>query len=116
VEGKFEEAAVLAGKSLEIHQAQLGPNHPSVAGHAGRGGLDSTRLGHYQQAESAYVQSLAIREKAKTPDQLGVAATLNDLGFRSIRWGITRKQKYPTAGAGRYGMRLLGSNHPDLCR
>src|SRR5579872_5380681 len=31
LEGNFEAAAVLAEKSLELHRAELGPTHPSVA-------------------------------------------------------------------------------------
>src|ERR1035438_4707944 len=114
VEGKFEEAALLAGKSLEIHQAQLGPNHPSVADTLDAVGWIQLRLGHYQQAESAYVQSLAIREKGKTPDQLGVAATLNDLGFLQYSLGHYQEAEVSYRRALALRSAALGSNHPDL--
>ena len=114
VEGKFGEAAVLAAKSLELHRAQFGPDHPRVADTLDAVGWIQLRLGRYKESESAYAESLAIREKAKTPDPAGVAATLNDLGFLEYSLGHYAEAEVSFCRALALRRSALGANHPDL--
>jgi len=86
-EGKFDQAEALCKKTLDIYPARLGPDHSNVADTLDVLGWIEMRLGHYQDAESTYLQSVAIRRKTEPPEELAASGTLNDLGFLQYSLG-----------------------------
>ncbi|MCP9438304.1 MAG: tetratricopeptide repeat protein [Nitrospira sp.] len=77
--GKYDRAAVVAQKALQVAEQNAGPNHPDVATSLNNlAGLYKTQ-GDYARAEPLYKRSLAILEKALGPDHPNVATSLENL-------------------------------------
>ena len=77
--GKYDRALVVAKKSLELAERNVGPDHPAVAISLNNLALLYKTQGDYAKAEPLYKRSLAISEKALGPDHPDVATSLNNL-------------------------------------
>jgi tetratricopeptide (TPR) repeat protein len=97
-QGRFDMAAAAARQSLEIHESELGPHHPSVSDSLDVLGWISIRRARYAEAEELYARSVAIREDVG--DEAALAGTLNDLAFLLQSLGRT-------SDAERYYLRVL---------
>jgi tetratricopeptide (TPR) repeat protein len=80
-QGKFDRAILVAQKSLEVANANVGPDHPNVATSLNNLAELYRTQGDYTKAEPLYKRSLAISEKALGPDHPDVATSLNNLAF-----------------------------------
>src|SRR5580704_4615285 len=111
---RFEDAKALAQRSLALHQALLGKNHPSVADSLDQLAWIDLRLGNYQESKRNYTLSLAIREKVQTTNGLALAGTLNDLGFLEYSTGdyVHADECFRRVLALR--RKAQGASHPDV--
>lgn len=77
--GQYSQALPLAQQALQIAQASWGPEHAKVATSLHNLGDVERALGKSAEAESAYLQELAICKKLSGPESAPVASALNDL-------------------------------------
>jgi len=77
--GKYERAIVLAKKTIEVAEQNVGPDHPSVATSLNNLAEIYRTQGDYAKAEPLYKRSLSIKEKALGPDHPSVATSLENL-------------------------------------
>ncbi len=77
--GKYKEALLPAGRSLEIRQRTLGAEHPQVAILLNRIGILNFSLGEFSKAEPLFRRALDIFEKRLGPDDVIVTEPLNNL-------------------------------------
>jgi tetratricopeptide (TPR) repeat protein len=84
--GKYDRAALLAQKALEVAEQNVGLDHPDVATSLNNLASLYDTQGDYAKAEPLYKRSLAISEKALGPDHPDVATTLENLAglYRGI--------------------------------
>jgi tetratricopeptide (TPR) repeat protein len=79
-QGRFEEAVKAEERALELQEAQLGPDHLSVAMALGHLGVSVHSMGQYRRACELQERALAIREEHLGPDHFDVAVTLSNMG------------------------------------
>jgi tetratricopeptide (TPR) repeat protein len=78
-QGRYSEAEIIAGKTLEVGEDALGPEHPEVAASLNNLGELYRAQGRHTEAEPLYRRALAIREKALGPEHPEVGTSLNNL-------------------------------------
>ena len=112
--GKFERAVVLAQKSLQVAEQNVGPDHPSVATSLNILALLYQAQGNYAPAEPLYKRALAIVEKALGPDHPDVAASLNNLALLYQDQGNYAPAEPLFKRALAIWEKALGPDHPDV--
>jgi len=80
-EGRFDEAIVLAERSLSIQERELGPDHPGVVDAINNLALLYLTADDFPAAETLFKRVLVITTDALGPDDPAVATTLNNLGM-----------------------------------
>lgn len=77
--GKYDLAATLAEKALQVAEENVGPMHLDVGASLNLLGSIYHAQGDYAKAEPLYKRSLAIREKTLGPEHPDVATVLEHL-------------------------------------
>src|SRR5262245_21176004 len=77
--GKYDEAAKIASRLLDIFEKQLGPDHRNVGTALFNLALLYQRQGRYADAEPLYKRGLGISEKALGFEHPEVGTVLNSL-------------------------------------
>ncbi len=93
-EGKYDEARDLAGRVLEIRQAQGGPRHESVLSSLNLLGLIASDTGRNDEARALFQRGLATAQEILGADHPDTAKFINNLA--KISW---REGKYDEARA-----------------
>jgi tetratricopeptide (TPR) repeat protein len=78
--GQYRQARPLAERALEIGEAALGPDHPTVATRRGNLGSVLQDLGDLEGARAQFERALEVSEAALGPDHPTVAIRRNNLG------------------------------------
>jgi tetratricopeptide (TPR) repeat protein len=87
----WKEALPLCEHALGIHEAQLGPDHPSTASSLNDLALVHKALGQHATALPLYERALGIREAQLGPDHPDTAASLNNLAILHKKMGQQAK-------------------------
>ncbi|MBI2354999.1 MAG: tetratricopeptide repeat protein [Deltaproteobacteria bacterium] len=113
-QGRYDDAAVVAQKALQVAEQSLGPNHPDVAECLNNlAGMYKTQ-GQYAQAEPLFRRSLAIREKALDPDHPDVAESFNNLAGLYYTQGQYAQAEPLLKRSLAITEKVLGPDHPNV--
>ena len=77
--GHYAEAEPLLKRSLDIREAQLGPDHPDTAQSLNNLAALYELIGRYDDAEALFQRSLDIKEEQLGPEHPDTATSLNNL-------------------------------------
>jgi len=112
--GNYDRAVIVAKKSLEIAEKNVGPDHPDVAISLNNLAMLYQTQGQYTLAEPLYKRSLAISEKSLGPDHPDVARSLNNLAalYKTQGQYALAEPLYKRSLA--IWEKSLGPNHPDV--
>jgi CHAT domain-containing protein/Tfp pilus assembly protein PilF len=112
--GRYDEAAPLAERALEIRERLLGTEHRNVAiGINNLAGIYADR-GEYVKAEPLYRRALDIREKALGNDHPSTAEILNNLGVLYYYQGKYGEAEPLQKRALDIWEKALGKDHPNI--
>lgn len=78
-QGKYDRAALVVKKVLELAERELGSEHPAVGTALNNLAMLYKPQGQYAAAEPLHKRSLAIREKALGPEHPDVATSLESI-------------------------------------
>ena len=98
---------------LQILEAKLGPEHPSVATTLNNLAGLYYNMGAYEKALPLYQRALDIREKILGPEHPSVATTLNNLALLYDNMGAYEKALPHYQRALEISERVLGPKHPN---
>lgn len=85
--GRYDEAAPLAERVLEIKLKAYGPAHPGVADAQYNVGMIRVGQGKFAEAEGVLRQALAAYEKSVAPSDPGPAKVLSGLALARAKLG-----------------------------
>jgi CHAT domain-containing protein/Tfp pilus assembly protein PilF len=112
--GKYDEARNLVERMLEIHEKELGPNHPDVAADLNNLAILYSISGDYAKGEQLGQRALTLREKALGPEHPDVANTLNNLAIIYKERGEYAKAEPIYLRALAIREKALGPEHTDI--
>ncbi len=100
---------------LQILEAELGPEHPSVATTLNNLAGLYRQMGDYEKALPLYQRALEIREKVLGP-QHPVCCNNTKQSRRTLSsvWEITKKHSHFIKGHLTFSEKVLGPQHPDV--
>ena len=113
-QGHYQEAILLAQRSLVIMEKELGPDHPDVALSLSNLAVLYNHMGDYAKAEPLNKRSLAIYEKALGPDHPDVALSLSNLAAVYDYMGAYTKAEPLYKRSLAIYEKALGPGHPDV--
>jgi len=118
VQGEYLRAVPLFEQALQISEAALGPDHPTVGIHRNNLGLVLRDLGDLAGARTQLEQALRISEAALGPDHPTVGIHRNNLGGVLRDLGDLAGARTQLERALRISEAALGLDHPDvgICR
>jgi CHAT domain-containing protein/Tfp pilus assembly protein PilF len=114
--GKYDEAAPLIERALEIREKILGPDHRDVADTLTSLASVYFNKGAYAKSEPLLQRALAVYEKALGPEHPSVALTLNSLAI--LYWNrseIVRAEPLSRRAVAIFES-ALGREHPNVAR
>lgn len=113
-QGKYQEAAEVAERALNVAQETFGPDHQKVAISLNNLATLYRILGKYPEAERLYQRALLIKEKAFGLNHPEVATTLNNLAGLYKAQGKYSKAEPLYQRALKIREKTLSTDHPDL--
>jgi tetratricopeptide (TPR) repeat protein len=111
--GRYSEAEPLYQRSLAIHEAQLGADHPDTATSLNNLAGLYYSMGRYSEAEPLYRRSLAIREQQLGADHPYTASSLNNLAGLYYSMGRYGDAEPLYVQALSLLLNQLGEDHPN---
>jgi tetratricopeptide (TPR) repeat protein len=112
--GRYEEAADIAGQALMVTEQNFGPDHPATARALNNLAVTHQARGKYAEAEILYRRSLAIDEKALGKDHPHLVQTLNNLAAIFQSQGRYAEAETLYRQALEIIEQSLGENHTDV--
>jgi tetratricopeptide (TPR) repeat protein len=91
-QGEYDEAITFDGKTIEIHQKTLPPNHLDFAATYNNISKVYHNMGDYRKALSFYEKALEIQKQLLPPNQPKLAISYNNIGNVYLKMG-----NYPKA-------------------
>jgi tetratricopeptide (TPR) repeat protein len=115
-QGRFDDAAAVYQRALELLEVERGVDHPDVATvHNNLGNL-AERRGDFATAEAEHRRALAVREQALGESHEMTAMSFNNLGIALHRQGRSREAEPFLRRALDVRVRVLGKSHPLVAR
>jgi non-specific serine/threonine protein kinase/serine/threonine-protein kinase len=112
--GLYDTAQELLEEALAIHEAELPPDHPDVAGSLNKLGEAHRKRAEYDQAWPLYERALAIREEALGPDSPEVGAVLNNMALVLVSKGEYEEAASLYERVLAIDRQVLGLDNPEL--
>jgi tetratricopeptide (TPR) repeat protein len=113
-QGEYEEALTFYGKTIEIFNKTLPPNHLSFASTYNNIGIVYRNMGDYPKALSSHEKVLEIRKQSLPPNHLDLAMSYNNIGNVYYNMGDYPKAISCHEKALEIRQQSLPPNHPDL--
>jgi tetratricopeptide (TPR) repeat protein len=113
-QGEYEEAIKFYGKTIEIQQQSLPPNHPQMATAHSNIGVVYHRMGDYPKALSCYEKALAIWQQSLPRNHPQMATAHSNIGVVYHRMGDYPKALSCYEKALAISQQSLPRNHPSL--
>lgn len=114
-EGRYAQALPVCQRVVDALEPQS-PEDPGFATALNNLTMNYYALGNYARAETLYLRSLGIREKALGPDHPDVATTLNNLaGIYSAQGNYPKAEPLLRRSLTIFE-KALGPDHPDVAR
>ena len=112
--GLYDTAQELLEEALAIHEAELPPDHPDVAGSLNKLGEAHRKRAEYDQAWPLYERALAIREEAFGPESEEVGAVLNNMALVLVSKGEYEEASSVYERVLAIDRQTLGPDDPEL--
>ena len=116
MQGHVQAARPLYERALTIHEATLGPEHPSTAAVLHNFAQLLLHQGYAQAARPLYERALTIHEATLGPEHPKTATTLNDLGAVSLTLEEYESAYHFFQRALAIRETTLGAGHPDVAQ
>ncbi|KAK3265561.1 hypothetical protein CYMTET_25761 [Cymbomonas tetramitiformis] len=113
-QGRANEAELLYARSLELVEAELGPEHPDTADALQSLAGVCKSMGDYESALPLYERCLAIKLKTKGADHPSLATARNNLALLFESKGELKEAEKQLSEAMAIWQRAYGSKHPHV--
>ncbi len=113
-QAEFDQATLCFEQALQLREAALGPDHPTVAASLNDLGAVFRQRGKYEQAIAHHQRALQIKERALGPDHPSVATSLGNLAYVLHDQGDFEQAKTYLLRALDIQTSALGLDHPAV--
>jgi tetratricopeptide (TPR) repeat protein len=113
-QGEYEESIKFYGKTIEIYNKTLPPNHLSFASTSNNIGMVYRNMGDYPKAFSYYEKALEIQKQSLPPNHPDLTSSYNNIGNVYDSMGDYPKALSYYEKALEIQKQSLPPNHPDL--